>query len=73
MDSLSSYRDSIGPVARMKVNNHLTAIEGQYNEFSKFSSDLPRIASATDLERLSKTLTSLSASLVNLSSNLSKI
>lgn len=73
VDLLSSYRDSIGPVARMKVNKYLTSIESLYNDFCKLSKNLPRIASATDLEKLSKTLTSLAEGLETLCSNLSNI
>jgi len=59
VDELSSYRDSIGPVARMKVNKHLCTIEATVNDFTKLSNNLPKIATATDLEKLSKTLSGL--------------
>lgn len=73
VDELSSYRDSIGPVARMKVNKHLTAIESGVNDFSKLSTNMPRIATATDLEKLSKTLCNLSDNLENLATSLKNI
>ena len=73
VDELSSYRDSIGPVARMKVNKHLTAIESGVNDFSKLSTNMPRIATATDLEKLSKTLCNLSDNLENLATSLKNL
>ena len=73
VDELSSYRDSIGPVARMKVNKHLTAIESGVNDFSKLSTNMPRIATATDLEKLSKTLCNLSDNLENLAASLKNL
>ena len=59
VEALSTYRDSIGPVTRMKVNQHLTGVESSHNDFSSVASRLPRIATATDLEKMSKTLSQL--------------
>lgn len=70
VDKLSSYRDSIGPVARMKVNKHLTTIESNVNDFMTLSKDLPRIPTATDLEKISKILNSLNTSLEQLAKSL---
>ncbi|XP_057290035.1 tyrosine-protein kinase ABL1-like [Hydractinia symbiolongicarpus] len=70
VDGLSQYRDSIGPVTRMKVNKHLNTIENHVNDFCNLSRNFPRIATATDLEKLSKTLCILCQSLELLSSSL---
>lgn len=70
VDRLSAYRDSIGPVARMKVNKHLTTIESSVNDFVTLSKDLPRIPTATDLEKISKTLSSLCTALEQLANAL---
>lgn len=70
VDKLSSYRDSIGPVARMKVNKHFTAIKNNVDDFSAFSRDLPRIPTATDLEKMSKTLNILCNALEDLAKSL---
>ena len=67
VDRISSYRDSIGPVARMKVNKHLTSVEGSVNDFTNLSKNLPHIPTATDLEKLSKILKVFCTSLENLS------
>ena len=73
VDRVSSYRDSIGPVARMKVNRHLTNIESGVNDFTNLSKNLPRIPTATDLEKTSKTLKALCEGLAGLSTSLSSL
>ena len=70
VDKLSTYRDSIAPVPRLNVSKHLTSIESNVNEFQKLSINLPRIATATDLEKLSKSLCALCNSLIVLSNAL---
>ncbi|XP_047134794.1 tyrosine-protein kinase ABL1 [Hydra vulgaris] len=64
VDKLSLYRDSIAPVPRQNVSKHLSSIENNVNEFQKVSCNLPRIATATDLEKLSKSLGALCNSLI---------
>jgi len=67
VDGISSYRDSIGPVARMKVNKHLTSVESSVNDFTTLSKNLPHIPTATDLEKMSKILKVFCTGLENLS------
>lgn len=57
LDCLSAYRDSLGPVARMKVNNHITRLEECNNELKSLSSELPSSPNAVDLSRLGKVIT----------------
>ena len=57
LDCLSAYRDSLGPVARMKVNNHITRLEECNNELRSLSSELPCSPNAVDLSRLGKVIT----------------
>ena len=73
VDRVSSYRDSIGPVARMKVNRHLTNIESGVNDFTNLAKNLPRIPTATDLEKVGKTLKALCEWLAGLSTSLSSL
>ena len=73
VDRVSSYRDSIGPVARMKVNRHLTNIESSVNDFTNLVRNLPRIPTATDLEKVGKTLKALCEWLAGLSTSLSSL
>lgn len=73
VDRISSYRDSIGPVARMKVNRHLTNIESGVNDFTNLAKNLPRIPTATDLEKVGKTLKALCEWLAGLSTSLSSL
>lgn len=59
VDNISTYRDAIGPVARMKVNKYLTNLDSNVNDLSNLLKNLPKIPTATDLEKIGKTLKSL--------------
>ena len=58
LENLSEYRDSLGPVARMKVNPHLNTLESSLNDFVSFKDKFPAIPTATDLGKLGKILSS---------------
>ena len=56
LDCLSAYRDSLGPVTRMKVNNHITKLEECNSELKSLSSELPSSPNAVELSRLGKVI-----------------
>jgi len=59
LDNLSTYRDSLGPVTRMKVNNHIIKLEEFNNELKSLSSELPSSPNTVELSRLSKVITTI--------------
>lgn len=59
LDRLSAYRDSLGPVTRMKVNSHITSLEEITNELKSFASELPSSPNAIELSRLSKMISAV--------------
>ena len=59
LENLSAYRDSLGPVTRMKVNNHIIKLEEFNNELKSLSSELPPSPNTVELSRLSKVITAI--------------
>ena len=73
LDRLSAYRDSLGPVTRMKVNNHITSLEECNNELKSLSSELPYSPNAVELSRLCKMITAVVDVIETLSNCLSSL
>eukprot|EP00794_Sanderia_malayensis_P015690 gene15690-17272_t len=58
LDALSSYRDSLGPVRRMRVNRHISNIEDSCNELKNLTGDLSEVVTTVEMSRLTKVISS---------------
>lgn len=73
LDRLSAYRDSLGPVTRMKVIKHITSLEECSNELTSLSAGLSHSPNAVELTRLSKMIISIIDVIETLSNCLSSL
>ena len=73
LDVLSSYRDSLGPVTRMKVNKHIMSLEESNSELTTLNNDLSTVPNAVELSRLGKMINSVIDVLATLSNCLPEL
>lgn len=73
LDVLSSYRDSLGPVTRMKVNKHIMSLEESNSELTNLNNDLSTVPNAIELSRLGKMINSVIDVLATLSNCLPEL
>ena len=73
LERLSTYRDSLGPVTRMKVNKHITSLEEGNSELKSLLNQISDTPNTVELSRICKMLTSLVDVIETLSKSLPEL